>query len=291
MTDFKSPSLYIDLSRLPPPDVIEEIEYEVLLRNYKTRVVRKLPTLAKAVALEQSPTNVTLQTQAQGELIVRERINAAARAVMLPFAKGADLDNLAALFGVSRLTGETDDQLRRRAQLAPEAFSTAGSEGAYMFQALSSDVTIRDVSAIRIDNLGGVKVTVMNSGADPTPTDAQLAAVRTRLLDQMVKPLTDVVQVAAPLVKQTKILAEVTLYPGPDAALVVADIGKALLKVRDRISILGRDLTRAAIISACYQEGVENVTLISPEADITAAPDECIQITSAAVTPNPVRVS
>lgn len=291
MADLVSPSLYIDFSRLPPPDVIETVEYEALLARYKASVLARKPELDQALKLEQSPANVVLEVEAYGEMLVRARINSAARAVMLPFAKGADLDVLAAFFGVSRMTSETDEQLRRRAQLAPEAFSTAGSQGAYIFQALSSDVSIRDVTAIRTDDHGGVKVTVMNSGSDPLPTTQQLANVRARLHASNVKPLTDVVTVAAPTVHRTAIRAVVTLYPGPDGALVLKDIATAVARVRDRISILGRNLERAAVISALYQEGVENVRLTEPAQDIPVPEDACVQITAVEIGVDPVRVS
>ena len=193
MPNYEVPALYIDFARLPPPKVIEEIDFEVLLARYKADVLAKKPELAAALDLEQSPTNIILEAEAYGEMMVRERVNAAARAVMLAFSTGTDLDHLAALLNVERLTTvtrlrhlrpdikESDESLRRRAQLAPEAFTTAGSEGAYIFQALTADPTIRDVSAVKINEKGGVKISVMNSGSDPTPTKQQILNVVERL--------------------------------------------------------------------------------------------------------------
>ncbi|MGZ5390180.1 MAG: baseplate J/gp47 family protein, partial [Aeromicrobium sp.] len=229
MPTYESPALYIDFARLPPPQVIEEIDYEVLLGIYKAEVLSKNPKLEKAILLEQSPTNIILQAEAYGEMMVRARINAAARAVMLPFAVGADLDVLAAFYGVQRelipvagsnpliFEPESDARFRRRVQMATEAFTTAGSEGAYIFHALAADPTIRDASAVAIDDKGGVKITIMNSGSDPLPTEAQLAAVRERLNRKNIKPLTDVVSVGSVEVLHTTIDAQLTLYPGPNA--------------------------------------------------------------------------
>ena len=83
MPSFESPSLYIDFARLPPPDVIETIDFESILDIYHTQLVDRataagLPKLVDALKLEQSPTNVILQCQSYGEMIVRARINAAA---------------------------------------------------------------------------------------------------------------------------------------------------------------------------------------------------------------------
>ncbi|WP_316200901.1 MULTISPECIES: baseplate J/gp47 family protein [unclassified Bradyrhizobium] len=290
MPNYTSPALYIDFARLPPPDVIETIDYEVLLQRYKDEVLEKNPKLKAALALEQSPTNIILEPQAYGEVLVRARVNAAARAVMLAFAKGADLDNLAAFFGVERLADELDDSLRRRAQMAPEAFSTAGSEGAYIFQALSADVRIRDATATKVNKFGGVKVAIMQSGNNPIPTKDIIANVVKRLNQKGIKPLTDVISVCPVMPLRTQIVANITLYPGPDAALVMQDIGTALTNVRTNVSLIGRDLTRSAIISALNQNGVQNVELISPEADIVAGNDQCVVIESAKVTPLPTRL-
>jgi phage-related baseplate assembly protein len=299
MPNYESPALYIDFARLPPPAVIEELDFETMLARYKADVLAKKPDLAAALNLEQSPTNVILEAEAYGEMLVRARVNAAARAVMLAFSTGSDLDHLAALLNVERMvipgnptavpatvdTWESDASLRRRAQLAPEALSTAGSEGAYIFQALTADQTIRDVSAVKINEKGGVRIAVMNSGSDPTPTAQQIRNVVERLNRKNIKPLTDVISVVPVKVLRADIVANVTFYPGPDTGLIMTDIGKALTKVRDRISLIGRDLTRSAIISALNQEGVQSVELISPPANIPANSDQCVIINSATVTP------
>ena len=289
MPNYESPALYIDFARLPPPAVIEELDYEVMLDRYRTEVLAKNPALASALKLEQSPTNVILEAEAYGEMLVRARVNAAARAVMLAFSTGADLENLAAFFGVERMAGELDDSLRRRAQLAPEAFTTAGSEGAYIFQALSGDVRIRDVTATKMDDRGTVKIAVMQYGSNPVPASDILLNVAKRLNRRGIRPLTDVISVVPVKVFKARIVANITLYPGPDASIVMAEIGKALTKVRNNITLIGRDLTRSAIISALNQEGVQSVDLISPSQNVTVGTDACVLIDSAAITPLPLR--
>jgi phage-related baseplate assembly protein len=291
MPNYTSPALYIDFARLPPPDVIETIEYESLVQTYKDQVLAKNSKLAAALNLEQSPTNIILEAEAYGEMLVRARVNAAARAVMLAFSKGADLDNLSAFFGVERAAGETDDSLRRRAQMAPEAFTTAGSEGAYIFQGLTADpVNVRDITAVKMNDKGGVRICVMASGSNPVPATDVILKVRDRLNSKGIKPLTDVISVVPVKVIRTKIVANISLYPGPDAALVMADIGTALSKVRANVSLIGRDLTRSAVISALNQEGVQSVDLISPAENVVIDTDQCTLIESAAITPLQLRV-
>ena len=95
----------IDLSLLPAPNVIEPLDYETLLADRKARLLALAPTaqqaeLAAVLALESEPLTQFLQETAYRELLLRARINDAARACMLPWATGADLDNLGALYGV-----------------------------------------------------------------------------------------------------------------------------------------------------------------------------------------------
>ena len=261
MPSFESPALYIDFARLPPPKVIEEIDFEVLLAAYKAQVLAKNPALAAALALEQSPTNIILQAEAYGEMIVRERINAAARASMLPFATGSDLDVIGARFNVERMTGELDPRLRRRIQLSMESYTTAGSPGSYIFHALSTSTTVKDATAVAERGTGRVTVTIMADGSNPVPNSAVVDAVYDRLMSDGIKPLTDEISVLPVTKIPTDIQANITLYPGPDASLVIADINKALTSLRNRVTQIGRDLKRSAVIAALTQEGVQNVDI------------------------------
>lgn len=282
MPYFESPSLYIDFARLPPPKVIEEIDYEELLKIYKAEVLQKNPSLAAALQLEQSATNIILEVEAYAEMIVRERINSAARASMLPFAKGSDLDVIGARFNVFRLPDELDESLRFRIQVSMEAYTTAGSPGAYIFHAKSVSSDVRDVTAVSPERgTGRVIVTVMANGANPVPSSALIDAIYDRLMSDGIKPLTDDISVLPVRKIQTDITAKLTLYPGPDASLVVADVQKALTSLRNRISMIGRDLKRSALLAALSQEGVHNVE--TDFQDINVGYDACVWINSASI--------
>lgn len=151
----------VDLSLLAAPDVVEPLDFEILLAARKASFLQRYPDLAAVIDLESEPAVKLLEEAAYLELLLRTRINEAAVAVMLAYATGSDLDHLAALYGVTRLvtdpgdpaavppvppTMETDAALRARTQMAPEGFSTAGPEGAYRFHALSADGQVLDVS-------------------------------------------------------------------------------------------------------------------------------------------------
>jgi phage-related baseplate assembly protein len=281
MPSFESPALYIDFARLPPPKVIEKIDFEVLLAAYKSQVLAKNPALAAALALEQSPTNIILEAESYGETIVRERINAAARASMLPFATKSDLDVIAARFNVQRMDGELDPRLRRRIQLSMESYTTAGSPGSYIFHALSTSINVKDASAVAERGTGRVTVTIMADGSNPVPDANVVNAVYDRLMSDGIKPLTDDISVLPVTKIATDILANITLYPGPDASLVIADINKSLTALRNRVAIIGRDLKRSSLLAALTQEGVQDVEVDFE--DINVGTSAVVWINSASV--------
>ena len=132
----------IDLSKLPEPNVIENLDYEALL---EAAIARLGPDY---VVSEADPAYKVLESAAYRELLLRQRVNDGARSVLLATARGRDLDNLAALLGVERqvvtpadpdaippveAVYESDERLRLRTQLAPSAISTAGPVSSYRY--------------------------------------------------------------------------------------------------------------------------------------------------------------
>ncbi|MDU6412813.1 MAG: baseplate assembly protein, partial [Yersiniaceae bacterium] len=99
----------IDLSQLPAPVVVEALDYETLLAERKATLVSLYPedqqeAVARTLALESEPVVKLLQENAYRELILRQRVNEAAKANMVAYANDADLDQLGANNGVTRLT-------------------------------------------------------------------------------------------------------------------------------------------------------------------------------------------
>src|SRR5699024_11217120 len=115
--------------------------------------ISRSPEAAPAPARESSPLTNRLEENAYRELVWRQRVNEAAQAVMLAYACGADLDNLAALLDVARnviepadpearpprpATLESDHDFRARILLLLEGLSVSGPPGAYRYHALSA---------------------------------------------------------------------------------------------------------------------------------------------------------
>ena len=104
--------------------MVEDIDYETLLKEYYSQFLAKNPNYDGLV--ESDPAIILLQAIAYREMMLRHRINEAAKANLLAYATASDLDQKVAGYGVARLMGEDDDRLRKRCQLSLEGYSTAG---------------------------------------------------------------------------------------------------------------------------------------------------------------------
>jgi phage-related baseplate assembly protein len=255
----------IDLSKLPAPDVIETLDFESLLTDYINDFVARNPNYA--TLLESDPAIILMQVVAYREMLLRARINEAAKANMLAYATKGDLDNLAAFFGVERLIDETDERLRKRTQLALEGFSTAGPVGAYIFHSLSASNEVKSVS-VKSPNPGEVLVTILSNIGDGTVAQELIDSVLAKLNEDNIRPLTDLVSVQGAEIINYQVEAVITVYSGPSSAVVETEANDALQKfISDRHEI-GRVIAISGIYDALHVDGVKKVELISPLADV-----------------------
>ncbi len=268
----------VDLSRLPAPNVIEPLSFEQIYGEMLASLQALLPSFDATV--ESDPAVMLLRVCAYRELLLRGRVNDAAKAVMPAFAMGTDLDHLAALMSVTRLdldpgdpannvppTYEDDAALRARLVLAPEGFSVAGPEGAYIFHARSADGDVLDASATS-PAPGQVTVTVLSRLGDGTASADLLAKVAAQVSAETVRPLTDAVTVRSATILPYQITASLTTFSGPDGSIVLAEAQRRVQEYRERQHRLGVDITRSGIFAALHVEGVQNVVLTAPAADI-----------------------
>ncbi len=282
----------LNFALLPAPDVIEPLDFEVAYTQHRDRFLQAWtqardvdPTLPEPepFLIESHPVAMLLEAVAYREVLLRARINAAALATMVAYADGADLDNVAASFGVSRLDGESDTRLRTRVTLAPEALASAGTAGGYIYHAMTAAPSVPKVTAVSTAP-GRADITVQGAGADKLPTEEQLVAVRDRLSAEDVKPLTDQVVVSPPTVIDADIVATVTFAEGPNAIQLAAQIEGSIQAYVDRVTMLGGTLARSGIIAAAHLDQVVSVDLTSPAADAVAAYNQCVRVTDVSVT-------
>ncbi|MDO5609482.1 MAG: baseplate J/gp47 family protein [Pseudomonadota bacterium] len=274
----------IDLTRLPPLDIVEPLDFEIELAAAVADLRQRWPEYS--ALLESDPAYKLLEVLAYFTLQLRARINEAARACTLANARGNDLTQLAANFNVARRVIspgnpsafppeppvlEPDDELRRRAQLAFEAISTAGPEGAYVFHALGAHADVLDASATSPAPVD-VVISVLSRRPDGVPSQAVLDAVASALNAEHVRPLTDRVTVQPAEIVEYTIDAAVVMYPGPDAEVALAEAHRQLDAYIERHRRIGRDVTRSGLYAAIHVPGVQNVVLTSPPADIVITP-------------------
>lgn len=287
----------IDLSKLPPPDVIESLDFEDIYQEL-LGVFRTALGDAWSAALESDPVVKLIELAAYREMLLRARINDAARACMLAYATGGDLDHLAALLGVSRLTAvpgnpsatppvaaimESDDRLRMRAQMALEGETVAGSRGSYIFHALSASALVADVM-VTSPAPGDVTVTVLSATATGEPDAALLDTVDAYLSAEDRRPLTDAVAVEAATVIAYTVSATLHCYPGPAAEPVRAAAAEAAQAYVSEHFRLGHDITLSGLYAALHQSGVQRVVLTNPAADIVVAANEAARCDEILVT-------
>ena len=288
----------IDLSRLPAPAAVKVLDVETVISDLKAAVIARDPELAEALSLESEPLVKLLEVVAFFVLTLRQEINEAAQATMLAFARGSDLDHIAALFGVVRAVLlpaapdeippvpavlETDARLRGRVQLALEGFSTAGTFGGYRFFALSASGSISDVSVTN-PAPGVVKVAVLSNSGDGAADEPLLELVRAALNAESVRPLCDSVVVVSAAIVPFSVVAELTFYDGPDPAVVMAAAQAAVDDFLSEQRLVGRNITRAGLIAALYRSGVQNVDLVLPAADLEISDVEAGYCTGVAIT-------
>lgn len=285
----------IDLSQIPFPGVVESLSYETILAAMLADLQARDPAFTALV--ESDPAYKILEVAAYREVLVRQRVNDAAKGVMLAYATGSDLDHLGALYGVTRLvvdpgnpsavppvppTYETDEAMRTRIQLSLESLSTAGPVDAYRFHALSVS-GVKDVSVFS-PSPGTVQVSVLSATGNGTASNQLLADVSALLSGDTVRPLTDQVNVVSASVTPFTVTASLWLYAGPDQEVVrqaAVDAVTAYVQANHRP---GRDIVLSGLYAALHQAGVQRVVLTSPSADIVNGPAQASYCTAVNVT-------
>lgn len=288
----------MDLTLLPAPQVIEPLDYEAILRKLLERFRELHP--AFTLLLESDPAMKLLEVMAWQELLMRQRINAAARASLLAYAVGADLDHLAANLDVRRLVAtparpeavppvaavyENDDRLRERTQAALEGITTAGPRESYRFHAMTASAHVADAGVDSPEaGSGKVRVTVLADNASGIADPALLDTVRRALSAEHIRPLCDLVTVQSAKMIDTGIVAVLHRKSGPAGEIAAATARGALAAWLPKIRRLGAGLPRSGIDAALHQPGIDRVVIVSPAEDILCDATQCVRVTATTVT-------
>lgn len=293
----------IDLSQLPPPQIVEQIDFEQILAERKAYMISLWPIeeqakIATRLEMESEPLTKLLQENAYRETIWRQRVNEASLANLLATARGADLEQLAANFNVKRLViqegranstppipklMEGDDSLRERAQMAWEGLSTAGPRNSYIFHARGADGRVADATAESPSPAVAVVTVQALLGDGSAPADL-LAVVKTYLSDDDRRPVADRLIVQGAEIIRYQVKAKLySLSSGPEIEPILAAAEKRLLAYVNQRRRLGMEVTESALHAAAHVEGVRKVEL-EGWSDIVATKAQAPYCTSITVT-------
>ena len=249
----------MDLQTLPAPRVVEELSFEVILAaakaDFAERMRPHLPAIDDILALESDPVVKLLESHAYRELLFRARVNDAARAHLLAFATGADLDHLAALFGVLRMPGETDERLRTRLRLRVAALGAQGTREHYEFHAMTASPLVRAAQASQPQP---GSVLVMLWVAD----QAQAQAVRQLVADALnadnARMLGVALSVAVAVPRPIAITARITRTRSAPANLM-QQLADRLTAAFNGMGTMAASVARSYITTVLHVEGVHAV--------------------------------
>ncbi|WP_224825592.1 baseplate J/gp47 family protein [Cognatishimia sp. MH4019] len=310
----------VNLASLEPLSVLEELNFEDELALLKERLLRRAEDkgldLSEVINLESDPLHVNLEAFAERIVQLKAEGNDQKNALTLAFGQGAELDHIGATYyGAGRLTVqagdpdaippvdevlESDADYRPRLALAPEAYTTAGTEGSYIYHALELDGRrdIADVVPLCMEDQATYSAGLFSdlhtigkalfaapvrANGDPVgPAEILLCILATReygladqaLLDRVVQAIYPVRPLNVPLRAEPAALhtytIEATLYvaPGSDLVAIEAAAMAAALEHRDKRRRIGAKVQRFGLGAAMKVPGVEELTLTQPAQDI-----------------------
>ncbi|MGB9088912.1 MAG: baseplate J/gp47 family protein [Pseudomonas farsensis] len=265
----------VDLSRLPAPQVLESLDFEDAYGEELSRFRLYMADQWDAL-VESDPVTKLLELGAYRRLQNRGRVNDAAKALLLAYAKGDDLDHLAANVSLGRLVVqpedllavppvpavlEADDALRERVQLVYEGLTTAGPRNSYILHARNASGQVADATA-ESPAPAEVVVTVLALEGNGVASPELLATVERHLNDDDVRPVADRLTVQAAEVLPYRIEAIVFMVGnGPENEAILAESMRRLALWINPRRRLGIEVARSGIDACLHVDGVSRVEL------------------------------
>ncbi|WP_422417092.1 baseplate J/gp47 family protein [Pseudomonas sp. GZD-222] len=265
----------VDLSALPAPQVLEDLDFEAIFQADLATFRSHMGDNWDA-SLESDPVSKLLEVGAYRKLLNRARVNDAAKALLLAYAQGADLDQLAANVQLQRLVVqvedlstvpptfqvlEEDDALRERVQLVYEGLTTAGPRNSYVLHARNASGQVADATA-ESPAPAQVVVTVLALEGDGGAGADLLDTVRLALNDDDVRPVGDRLAVQGATILRFRIDAVVHMSgSGPEIEATLAECKRRLQDWINPRRRLGVEVSRSGVDAQLHINGVSRVDL------------------------------
>ncbi|MFJ4371783.1 baseplate J/gp47 family protein [Pseudomonas japonica] len=265
----------VDLSALPAPQVLEDLDFEEIfqadLATFKSHMGESW-----TAQLESDPVTKLLEVGAYRTLLNRARVNDAAKALLLAYAKGSDLDQLAANVQLRRLLVraadpnavpaveqvlEEDDALRERIELVYEGLTTAGPRNSYILHARNASGQVADATA-ESPSPAVVDVTVLGVDGRGVASAELLAQVAAYLNDDEVRPVADRLSVRSAEILPYRIDAVLHMTGnGPETEATLTECRRRLQAWINPRRRLGVEVARSGIDAQLHISGVARVEL------------------------------
>lgn len=261
----------IDLDKLAQPDVVEELNIETIYQQLVNDFKILYPNYS--AVLESDPVVKLLELYAYRESLIRARINNAAKSQLLAFATGADLDHLAAFYGVKRQDDELDKRLRMRTQFQIAAMAGNGTTERYRAKAMEAHSDVIDAAVTSPKN-GEVLVAIWTDEKSEFSQNEILQEVQAFFDNDNTITLGVSLTVSLALPKVINVTAKV--YRESSAPLNICEIlqnnlGDAI----NNYAQLGRDISLAFLHSQLFiKNNISRIEIIEPTNDVILSANE-----------------
>ncbi|OUY08708.1 baseplate J/gp47 family protein [Acinetobacter populi] len=294
----------VDFNQLDPPNIIETIDFEQIYNDRKNALIalytesEEKADITDLLSRESEPLCKFLQENAYREIILRQRINIAARALLLAYATGNDLDQLAANFNVLRLIitpadstknppksaiYESDEAFRERIQLSFDTLSVAGPEAAYKKFARDADGRVGDVSVVS-PQPAYITLTILQADSQNGSASPELVEIVEKAVTAEDKrPIGDRVTVQSAQIINYSISAKLFIGKDPEAANLLQQAIKNVTDYATKQKRIGRSIRLSAIYAALHIEGVSRLELISPTEDVVLTSEQASYCTDISI--------
>lgn len=180
-----------------------------------------------------------------------------------PIPYVASVTNTTATEGGAEI--ESDDDLAERVFLAPGAYSTAGPEDGYLYHAKAYSTAIGDVVATSDQAAGTVDIVfIMADGS--TPGEEMIEGLEGYLQGKTIRPMTDLVRVAAP--QEVQYTINLTYYinrsDSAKAVTIQAAVAQAVADYQTWQRAIGRDINPSKLVAMVMEAGAKRVTVTAP---------------------------
>ena len=180
-----------------------------------------------------------------------------------PIPYVASVTNTTATEGGAEI--ESDDDLAERVFLAPGAYSTAGPEDGYLYHAKAYSAAIGDVVATSDQAAGTVDIVfIMADGS--TPGEEMIEGLEGYLQGKTIRPMTDLVRVAAP--QEVQYTINLTYYinrsDSAKAVTIQAAVAQAVEDYQAWQRAIGRDINPSKLVAMVMEAGAKRVTVTTP---------------------------